>query len=461
MDHSIKRASASTGNMAFDPLPALSGPVMTDIPTPRVPARLVLASLAALWICYFLVATLRGAFMGFDFGWPIISRRLTICILSMLAMAAMWPVLQLFDRKPFGVRLAVVLIGALPMALGLSLINQAIFADMQAKIGMSDKEHSERSGTDEAGNILSDLPDRPAPPRPPLPGATEVAPPPPPSPPAPSGEEKREKDNKVTIHTDEADVVSPKAEAIRWAIVADTAFGRYFLVLAWAALYFALAKAEEARAAERREGEYRRAAAAAELRSLRYQVNPHFLFNTLNSLSALVMTGRQDDAEAMIQSLSTFYRHTLSGDPTGDLPLMDEIELQKLYLAIESVRFPNRLKTRIEVDDDVANAMVPGMILQPIVENSVKYAVSATQEPVTIAISATRDGDMLRVTVSDDGPGGKPSGVKGCGIGLGNVRDRLRARFGSAAQLEFGKRDGRGFESVLHIPLSRGLELPA
>ena len=94
----------------------------------RVPMRLVLASLAALWACYFLVASLRGMFMGFDLGWPIISRRLTICILSFLIMAALIPLLQLFDRKAFGARLAVVLLGALPVAFGLSMVNAVIFA---------------------------------------------------------------------------------------------------------------------------------------------------------------------------------------------------------------------------------------------------------------------------------------------------------------------------------------------
>ena len=237
------------------------------------------------------------------------------------------------------------------------------------------------------------------------------------------------------------------------AMIADTAFGRYFLVLAWVALYFALAKAEEARAAERREGEYRRAAEAAELRSLRYQINPHFLFNTLNSLSALVMTGRQDDAETMIQTLSTFYRHTLSGDPTSDMSLADEIELQKLYLKIESVRFPDRLNCEIDVADDVERAMVPGMILQPLVENSVKYAVAATQAKVTIAIEAMRRGDELIITVSDDGPGGTTPSTPGCGIGLNNVRHRLRARYGERGRLELGKRLGGGFRTTVHIPL--------
>ena len=429
---------------------ALSGAVMTDlVQNPRVPARLVLLSLAALWACYFMVATLRGAFMGFDFAWPIISRRLTICVLSMLVMVAIWPLLQMLDRKSGGVRLMIVLVGALPLALLLSIINDAVFADIEMPqvYGTEEEAAAIKAGKvrishDEAGNILVDLPKVPLPP--PAPPQSDTAPRPPAAPGAPSANAPDR--STITIH-------AGKGSYARWAAIADNAFGRYFLVLAWVALYFALAKTEEARVAERREGEYRRAAEAAELRSLRYQVNPHFLFNTLNSLSALVMTGRQEDAEAMIQTLSTFYRRTLSGDPTNDLRLADEIELQTLYFAIEAVRFPNRLLTKIDVDADVLNAMVPGMILQPLVENSVKYAVAATQRPVTVSLKARREGGQLVISVSDDGPGAELSKAEGYGIGLANVRDRLRARFGPGATMTFGKRDQGGFETVLRMPL--------
>lgn len=435
---------------------------MTDAAdTPRVPARMVLLSLGALWACYFIVATMRGAFMGFDFAWPIISRRLTICILSMLVMAAVWPLLQMLDRKSNGVRLAVVLVGALPLALLLSFINTVIFSDIELSTSYQDENGAARPDhgkvrimQDEAGNILVDLPKPPSVPAPPpVPTSSDTMPDAVPG--TAAQPVKEDFAPGVTIH---AGIRKDGLVYARWASLADTTFGRYFLVLAWAALYFALAKAEDARAAERREGEYRRAAEAAELRSLRYQVNPHFLFNTLNSLSALVMTGRQEDAEEMIQTLSTFYRRTLSGDPTNDLRLVDEIELQKLYFAIEAVRFPNRLLTRIDIDPEAVNAMVPGMILQPLVENSVKYAVAATQRPVTVTIKARREGGQLVIAVSDDGPGtDRGPKAEGCGIGLNNVRDRLRARFGLAGTLTSGKRPEGGYETVLRMPLERGL----
>jgi len=244
-------------------------------------------------------------------------------------------------------------------------------------------------------------------------------------------------------------------EMASWEYLTDMTFGRYFLLLSWCALYLAMQAGERARAAERREGVYREAAKAAELRSLRYQVNPHFLFNTFNSLSALVMTGRPERAEDMIQTLSTYYRRTLSGDPTADVTLADEVALQQLYLEIEAVRFPDRLRTQVDISPLVAGAMVPGMILQPIVENSVKYAIAARHEPVTIAIQGREIGRKLVVSVSDDGPMTDTGDPHGCGIGLGNVRDRLLARFGDEADLAFGPRPEGGFETVLTMPLQR------
>lgn len=239
-----------------------------------------------------------------------------------------------------------------------------------------------------------------------------------------------------------------------WKQLTDVALGRYFLLIAWAGLYIALGNAEMARASERREGEYKRAAKAAELRSLRYQVNPHFLFNTLNSLSALVMVGRTEQAEKMIQTISSFYRHSLAGDPTADVPLADEISLQRHYLEIEAVRFPERLVCEFDVPPGLENACVPGMILQPLVENSIKYGVSASTRPVTIRIAAQEAGGKLVLTVADDGPG-KGGASGSTGIGLENVRNRLAARFGDEARVESGALPAGGYATVLTIPLVR------
>jgi two-component sensor histidine kinase len=239
--------------------------------------------------------------------------------------------------------------------------------------------------------------------------------------------------------------------------IAEVAITRYFFLIAWASLYLALGFAQDVGEAERKAARFARAAQSAELRALRYQVNPHFLFNTLNSLSALVMRGRRDEAETMIMNLSTFYRTSLSGEPSEDVDLAEEIELQKLYLDIEAVRFPERLLVRIDLPPELAGAAVPGLILQPLVENAIKHGVSQTNRPVLIEISAAQARGQLILTVTDDGPGSLPEidddGPHG--IGLANVRDRLAARFGERASIAHGPVAGGGYSVCLTLPLVR------
>ena len=165
------------------------------------------------------------------------------------------------------------------------------------------------------------------------------------------------------------------------------------------------------------------------------------------------MTGKADRAEQMIQTISRFYRHSLADHPTGDVSLEDEIDLQEHYLAIEAVRFPERLRIKVDLPPELARYQVPGMILQPLVENSVKYGVSASRKPVTITIAAREEYGRLVLTVSDDGPG--TAGEHGFGIGLANVRDRLQARFGKDASLTAGPDGERGWTSIIRIPGGR------
>ncbi|MGB3795692.1 MAG: histidine kinase, partial [Alteraurantiacibacter sp.] len=183
---------------------------------------------------------------------------------------------------------------------------------------------------------------------------------------------------------------------------------------------------------------------------------PHFLFNTLNSLSALVLTGKTEMAERMIQMISTFYRHSLADDTTSDVLLRDEIHLQKLYLEIEAVRFPLRLQAKYDIPDDLENALIPGMILQPLVENSVKHAVAPSSGQVTITLSAREEYDRLVVTISDNGQSAadRDDTRPGFGIGLTNVRQRLEARFGNEASVVSGQVPD-GYATHLRMPLKR------
>lgn len=391
---------------------------------PRVPARHVLASILGLWLCYFVLATLRGWGVGLDMDEALLWRRLLVMIGSIGVTTALWPALRLLDPRPLWQKSAAVLLLALPAAFLLATINQWAFADIEAQvISKLGEREGLRIRRDEAGNLLVDPLEREV-------GAA-----------APNGD-------KAAITIDKQ-----TNEETRRQQLTDVALGRYFLLLAWAALYFAMVAAGQARAAERREGEFRRAAKAAELRSLRYQVNPHFLFNTLNSLSALVMTGKVQAAETMIQALSDFYRRSLSEDPTGDVALGDEIALQRLYLQIEGVRFPERLRSEIVLPESLAESRVPGMILQPLVENAVKYAVAPTSRTVRVVIAVREEYGRLVIEVSDDGPG--CAGAAGFGIGLANVRDRLAARFGEEAQLACGPAEGGGWRCVIRLPVER------
>ena len=387
----------------------------------RVPTRTVLISIAGIWLCYLALITLRSLLLDRAYFFEMLGLRSMVTLAGMVVTTLAWLILRLFDNSRMGLRMSLALVVMLPAALGLAMINRQVFSGLDQKILGEQRNPSEvQIRHDTAGNVLVDIPDPPQ------------------------------------LTPDQLAQLQKKfAEGALWRQLTDIAIGRYFLLLAWAALYFAMVAAEQARASERREGEYRRAAKAAELRSLRYQVNPHFLFNTLNSLSALVMTGKGQAAEAMIQTLSAFYRRSLAEDPTGESLLEQEVALQRAYLDIETVRFPDRLKTRISVPEVLEDTIVPGMILQPLVENAVKYAVARTSKPVTVSIAAQEDFGRLVIEVSDDGPG-TPSGDKtGFGIGLANVRDRLEARYGNEASLVAGPAPGGGWRAVLRMPLVR------
>jgi two-component sensor histidine kinase len=261
---------------------------------------------------------------------------------------------------------------------------------------------------------------------------------------------------------DELEVNLPPVEEIIGdklpRLIADGTVTWFFLLAAWCAFFIAMTQQHRTRITERRLAEAETAAHAAQVRALRYQVNPHFLFNTLNSLSALVMSGRSDRAEEMLMALSTFFRTSLSMDPSVDVSLAEEIALQRLYLDIEKVRFPDRLEVNIDIPDDLANARVPALILQPLVENAIKYGVSATTERVELSIRARRlDGGRIQLDVTNRALGARSRKApapthEGIGLGLSNVSERLRAHFGIRADVRFGPIPG-GYEVSLAMPV--------
>ncbi len=239
-----------------------------------------------------------------------------------------------------------------------------------------------------------------------------------------------------------------------WKYASEAALSWYFVFAAWAAFYVAMSYARELRAADRRASVFAREAQEAQLRALRYQINPHFLFNTLNSLSSLILSQKTDVAERMLMNLSNFFRATLSADPTADVSLEEEIKLQRLYLDIEQIRFPDRLAVETDVPDDLLGARVPVLILQPIVENAVKYGVARSRKPVTVRITAYEEAGRLHIKVKDDGEAapGELDGGAGTGVGLRNVCDRLTARYGARAGCLNGPDPDGGYTVHLYMP---------
>ncbi|WP_068875409.1 MULTISPECIES: sensor histidine kinase [unclassified Phenylobacterium] len=190
---------------------------------------------------------------------------------------------------------------------------------------------------------------------------------------------------------------------------------------------------------------------AAQMRALHYQISPHFLFNTLNSISALILSRRYRQAEAMVTDLARFFRATLDTDPLADARLADEIELQRRYLAIEQVRFADFLDVVFETPPDLADAAVPPLILQPLIENAIKHGLHGPGRLTTVRLSAARDGGELVLTVEDDGRGPRDHDVT-LGVGLSNVTARLAARFAGRAQMRV-ERCAPGFRVTLRLPL--------
>lgn len=227
------------------------------------------------------------------------------------------------------------------------------------------------------------------------------------------------------------------------------------LLAAWSALYYAInyfVRAEEqADQMMRLEAQ----ATSAQLTMLRYQLNPHFLFNTLNSISTLVLLKQTEQANAMLSRLSSFLRFTLINEAAAKVPLTQEIETLKLYLDIEKMRFEERLRTYFTIDPAVENALVPSLLLQPLVENAIKYAVTPKEEGADISVSAQLVGQRVRITVSDTGPGlqpGQQDQSLSTGVGMANTRERLAQAYGDDQRFEHYVKAGGGFEVLLEIP---------
>jgi two-component system LytT family sensor kinase len=188
----------------------------------------------------------------------------------------------------------------------------------------------------------------------------------------------------------------------------------------------------------------------SQLQTLRVQLQPHFLFNTLNAISALALSDPLQ-ARAMIARLSDFLRLTLEERHTQLVPLARELEFLRCYLDIQQVRFRDRLVTRLDVAEDTARALVPSMILQPLVENALRHGLLAKPASGSLAVVTRREADELHLEVQDDGLGLPPGGARE-GFGLSNTRARLEMLFGAAARLQLERRADGGTRVALWLP---------
>jgi two-component system, LytTR family, sensor kinase len=370
----------------------------TSTNTPLIHPRFAFLTIVGFWIFLFVISTLRSAVLEFPDQFQLTGRRAVVTVIGIILTWLFYLFLRRYDRKPLAARITAAAIAAIPCALAIAVANYFIFNYDPVSL-FEDPNLGKKVIEVEA--LLG------------MTGVQEVA--------------------EITIT-------------------------RYFFVIAWALLYLALGYAREVGEAERTASRYAQVAKEAELRSLRYQVNPHFLFNTLNSLSSLVIQGRNAQAETMIQNLSTFYRNSLSNDPLADVTLAEEVELQKLYLDIEAVRYPKRLQTEIGIDPALENLRVPALILQPLVENAIKHGVANSDQPVLVRIATHISEDSAVISVSDDSTAPSlNSAGNGIGIGIANVRDRLTARYGEAAKLVTGGQPKGGYAATITLPRSEVL----
>ncbi|GAM04511.1 histidine kinase internal region [Novosphingobium sp. MBES04] len=263
-----------------------------------------------------------------------------------------------------------------------------------------------------------------------------------------------------------------------WRTDSDASFTQLFLGVlyidatllgAWSALYYAinfyLQVEEQNDQLIRLESQ----ATSAQLAMLRYQLNPHFLFNTLNSISTLVLLKQTEPANAMLSRLSSFLRYTLVNKPSARVTVAQEVETLKLYLDIERMRFEERLRTTFTIDPATEKCLLPSLLLQPLVENAIKYAVSPQETGAEITIATQLIGPTLRITVSDTGPGlqsattdNRLSGMTydggepvSTGVGLSNIRDRLDQAYGEDHRFETLEPVEGGFAVLIEMPAER------
>jgi signal transduction histidine kinase len=239
-----------------------------------------------------------------------------------------------------------------------------------------------------------------------------------------------------------------------WAILDGLGYS-FFMILVWSSLYFGINYHYRLVNEKQLHFEAARLSHKAQIKMLRYQINPHFLFNTLNAISTLVLLDQKEKANGMLARLSTFLRFSLDNDPEQKIPLIDELKASMLYLEIEKTRFDERLSINMEVHPDAENLLVPSLLLQPIIENAIKYAIANMASGGVISIKADCNNDHLNLCISDNGPGVPKAKIKDSTmskVGLQNIKERLAVLYPGRHRFDTQQLVPQGFEVSITIP---------
>ncbi len=240
-----------------------------------------------------------------------------------------------------------------------------------------------------------------------------------------------------------------------WFMYTQSTLGSFYIILSWSGLYFGSKYYQMLQVEKQNVLKANTVAHQAQLKMLRYQLNPHFLFNTLNAISTLILVEENKTANTMVTKLSEFLRYSLDKDPMKKVTLQSEIQALQLYLAIEQVRFEDRLHLDFNISDECQQALVPSMILQPLAENAIKHAIAVQEQGGCITITVSRFADDLLIEVADNGPGADI--VEGNlhrenGVGLANTRERLHALYREKFSLVVSHNQPSGVKVNLRMP---------
>lgn len=244
-----------------------------------------------------------------------------------------------------------------------------------------------------------------------------------------------------------------------WLYYTKSSVWSFYIILSWSVLYFGIKYYQMLQKEKQNVLQANTLAHQAQLKMLRYQLNPHFLFNTLNAISTLILVQENKTANAMVTKLSEFLRYSLDKDPMKRVTLTSELHALELYLDIEKVRFEERLQVDINIGQDCENALVPSMILQPLAENAIKYAIAVKEQGGTISVNVNRFGNDLLVELSDDGPGAEITNGnlhRENGVGLSNTRERLNALYKNNYSLVVSNNVPSGVKVNIRIPYELG-----